>query len=931
MMAAPFKEIKQQFEDFNPSLHLIDRITEEVEISKTSMVVETGQIPFESQSEQTALSGQQIISYMTTAEPMVDTIPEHEPLTDVVKAPMLEDRKHDIQDILEREYVVETFTIAVGGTNNDNLKTWKPLDALLSQPNVQDKVRGFYLLRADMQMRFEFTVQPFTSGGVIISYYPDVSSTAFNNRNVNRLQRTQTPNVIVNLPTAKSVVIECPWVSPFLARDLTNGFGDLGTVSFSRLTPSATDTVSVIAYVSCKKNSIDLAYPTLEAPILSAVSLDKRIAALLQEKARILELETQKEIQHRVAIAENGTRYVSQIEQQVKEGYPIGYGLPRTERPKSRRTRSIDDIDDIPIKHVLVSKTKSNKVDEGQAQSKKGVVSGLLDAGSKIATIASGIPVVGSVASAVAPILNIGSKLAGAFGFSKTINHDPVKAIKFKPGDGQLNSQGVLPSHQFTINADTAVTSNDSPFGSGMDEMTIEEICRIPNMFDSFVVTKTQNPGTVLAKYSVQPIQYIVDGTTQLYLTHQAWVAAYFQTWLASVVFHFDSFQTSFHYVKLRFLYVPGDDGSAYAVNSVMPADKRNLASSTVFEFSGNQCNYQHRCDPPLNTHQKLVASPWAYSSTATDEVATLATLASTASNVERSFGTLYVLNEANMTASSSVATSFTVCVSISLDNASFSNPVPALSFYPVKHSIDTVNTTFDRQTRSERMTSTNSQVKGNSASLDFTKAFSLTHGDMCLSLKNVLNAFTLMAPSLSVEVDQLLIIEPARFRVTDDFTVTANKQKYIDHIDYFVVGFNFFKGGMNVRIVPTETSEGLVGEAMMLFPKNNQTYEGSDFRGAFVVSHTQNQAKSGTRAVPLFAQEGTIDFNIPYYQPWHISRVVSVLTSTFTDGQIFSKLIFKPAKDETYRIYRSVGDDFRLGFLTALPVFSLATSSTFG
>lgn len=921
MMAAPFKEVNQQFEDYDPSLHLIERITEEVEISKSSMVVETGHVPFESQSEQTSLSGQQIISYMTTAEPIADTIPEHEPLTDVVKAPILEDRIHDIQDILEREYVVETFTIPIGGTNNGNLKTWKPLDELLSQPNIQDKVRGFYLLRADMQMRFEFTVQPFTSGGVIISYYPDVSDTAFDNRNVNRLQRTQTPNVMVNLPTAKSVIIECPWVSPFLARDLTNGFGDLGTVSFSRLTPSATDIVTVIAYVSCKKGSVNLAYPTLEAPILSAISLEKRIQALLKEKAKMLEFETRKEIQHRVAITENGARFVDAIEQQVKDGYPKDYGLVRTIRSEN----------DIPEKHMLTSKRKSRTVDEGQAQSKKGVVSGLLETGSKIATIASGIPVIGSAASAIAPILNIGSKLAGAFGFSKTINHDPVRAIKFKPGDGQLNSQGVLPSHQFTINADAAVTSDDSPFGSGMDEMTIEEICRVPNMFDSFVVTKTQNPGTVLAKYSVQPVQYIVDGTSQLYLTHQAWVAAYFQTWLASIVFHFDSFQTSFHYVKLRFLYVPGDDGSAYAVNSIMPADKRNLASSTVFEFSGNQCNYQHRCDPPLNTHQKLVASPWAFSSVASDEVASLATLAETARSVERSYGTLYVLNEANMTASSAVAASFTICVSISLDNASFSNPVPALSYYPVKHTIDTVNTTFERQTRSERMTSTNPQVKGNSASLDFKKAFSLTHGDMCLSLKNVLNAFTLMAPSLSVTRNQLMIVEPSRFRVMDDFSITADKQRYIDHIDYFVVGFNFFKGGMNIRLVPTNSPDGFVGEAMMLFPKNNQTYSGDDYRGTFTVTSNSNDAKSGTRAVPLFAQEGTIDFNIPYYQPWHISRVVSVLTSTFVDGQVFSKLLFKPAKNETYRIYRSVGDDFRLGFLTALPVFALATRSTFG
>jgi len=102
MMAAPFKEIKQQFGDYNPSRHLIERITETEAISN----IETGQVPFESQDEQNAISGQQIISYMTTTDPMVDTIPNHEPLSDIVKAPMLEDRKHNLVDILEREYVV---------------------------------------------------------------------------------------------------------------------------------------------------------------------------------------------------------------------------------------------------------------------------------------------------------------------------------------------------------------------------------------------------------------------------------------------------------------------------------------------------------------------------------------------------------------------------------------------------------------------------------------------------------------------------------------------------------------------------------------------------------------------------------------------------------------------------------------------------------
>lgn len=852
--------------------------------AQSQMPDHKGDVPFEDLTAPIT-TGNEIVSFSTVEAPTIESVPESKGMDENVIANMLEGRDHSVKDILCREYAFDDFTIPTGGTPGQILRQWKPLDVFLAQPNVLDKVTGFAFIKTDLILRLEFTTLPTVSGGVMLSFYPDLEPTQLNNRIGSRLQLSQVPNIQQSLTTAVSMKMHIPWISAFYGRDLTNGFGDIGTVILSRLVPSAINQVSVRAYISADRDSLQIQYPTTADPVLTSQTLVK---------------ETRKRVLRLLEMGVDPTEIMKQV-------------LPQTQS----------------------NRTSDKQPREAQAMRKKGVVSGILNTGASIATVASKIPVIGGVASAAAPLLKIGSSLAGLLGLSKPMSDEPLQAVKWKPAAAHLTSEGTTLSHQFTIHEGTSVTTTDANYGSNADEMSVEAIMRAPNIISSFEVS-TGNPARyVLYQKSLNLMHFErtgPDGDNTCYLSHQAWISSLCTAWNATLNYDFDAYVTHFHRVKLRFVVLPNVFPATSLVGSVLPASYDiNKASSAVVEFTGDNVNWSIQVSPRANTAMKL--SPVPRSITNTNS---FLTLNSQINNVRTSYGTLLVLVEVPLQASSQVASTVHVVVNFSAENVDLSNPSTGLTFLPTTQSNSSVSqstlgTAFAKFSRSERMIRGADMLVSNSAPIDSKKNLEISMGDALFNLRNLLNAFTVFNPTVNVDAGQRAGIRPFLRRSLAD-----NAAQNIDLFDYLTKGYGFFKGSVNIRLGlhPQfgDTDSSPAGQCGYLAMSNAwyPTSAGFNLQNALVVA-SGITAQGGTRVIPVQFAESPVDVNMPYYQPWHIVRTtVNNLLSPFDNygGALDMNLIYASYQNVTLSTYRAVGDDFTMGFLMSLPVFKLATGN---
>jgi hypothetical protein len=850
---------------FYPTVHGSIRIattTEEKNVlSAHSQEAETvGQVPFLDKTEEST-TGQQIVSFSTQLAPIVSTIPEVTTISNDVMANVAENRDHTIKDIICREYKFDSFTVPIGGSSGEVLKRWDVLSLLLAQPNVADKLKGFTYLRTDVYIRLEIAVQPFVSGGLMLTLFPDITSEAIDNR-LTRIQLSTAPNLQISNPSSQTMQIRIPFVSPFLARNLINGNGNIGTVILSRLCPSTISAFNITAYVSADVDTVRPEYPTIVSPPVGVMELENRIKQL--------------------TVSLQGLRELEAIYNEK-----------------------------LPQMHA---DTESSKI------RKNGAISGILNTAGKVATVASGIPVIGTVASTIAPFLKIGSSIAGALGLSKPPNDKPVTAVKWKPGDGHLSAQGSNPMHLFTLDQGCGVDTVSGEFGSNMDEMSVQAIMRIPSIIGDFDWSTSDVTGKILYRAPCTISQCIIQGD-DVYMTPQMWLASTMQNWLASLIFDFDVYGTHFHKGKLRFIYAPMDEGT-HNVGSTLPPTIVNLGTSAVVEFSGDHVNHSQRIEPATNTNMKYVPTP-----VESGSGSSLTQFRGSQYTDICSFGTLYVLVEVPLQASPTVSDKISVIVSYSATNVKLSNPTTGLNFVPQLHmdsNTSTLGTEYNKYSRSERMEMEPDMVVGNSAQIRDLTNMKLTMGDEFNHLNKLLNAFTVFAPTISVPSKGILRMAPFAFR-----TLEETDQYNLDLIDYFAVGFAFFKGSMNIRMVSKVGN--MDGEAYISTSFGNQAPSGIPSAGWFTFGSGLFQLpRGGSRVVPIFDSERAVDFSIPYYQGFHMARVVQptdAYAASYSRGTLPTQLTYAPYFSPDVRLFRSTGEDFKFGYICGLPKFKLVAS----
>lgn len=192
-----------------------------------------------------------------------DALPKQTAQTHVSAA--REKRSHSIPDFLERPEVVAKFTWQPHDVGNPmaprNLLTLKLPNDVLSMNKLQ-KIAGFMLFRADVEITIQVNATPFQKGRIIATYVP------YEDLKTQSARSTLTgitgfPRVDLDLGTGNTAKFHIPYVSPLSHIDLSKGVGEIGQLyldEYAPLSDTSGSTAEVVVWG--KFLNIDLQMPT---------------------------------------------------------------------------------------------------------------------------------------------------------------------------------------------------------------------------------------------------------------------------------------------------------------------------------------------------------------------------------------------------------------------------------------------------------------------------------------------------------------------------------------------------------------------------------------------------------------------------------------------------------------------------------------------
>lgn len=818
------------------------------------------------------------------------TIPSVFNLSQEIIDVAVEQREHTVKDFLGRYRLIAQGTIPAGGNGGDIVLNLPLLELLLQLQTVREKLKGFTFLRCPVKLRILYSITPTTSGGVRVIQAPDIDAAFLLTLLTTQLRQSQFPNQVFPVSVLPNVEVTLPWISQYTHRNLTNDFPTPQHYILA-LTSPLSHPISYVAYAAMDTDDpeFSLTQATPAVPFFDTFALSKEEEKMLQEY--------------------------------------------RNRQPESRSTT--------------------------EARATSGGLSGITGMIGNVASTLSGIPVIGSIASTIAPIANLASGIFSAFGFSRPNNEEPTKVVKLDPLSSHVNCDNTHTTHTFGVQMLNKVEHLDGAFGTNTDDMSIAKIVRRPNLIGSFSYSTSSPFRSVLFAIPVSPFMGCDislpsnAGTDSIpwRLTHQAFVAAMFRNWLASIVFNIHIFCNSFQNSKLRFVIAPSHFNNSIAGLSI------DDSNSVVVNFGSNT---SHQIKFPEVTNRLFLQCATANYSQPGIPLAV--------ADENNSLGTFFILLEAPLHVTSDVVTPtvYGIIESFMTDSrffamsdlplmpgrvaslrdnekeddvghAAVTSDLPPISEPVVSSQVDEKEDNTERVAISLSGTYAETNLPSSSdtvahnivtatnldANKNNLKAYSTCSGEAIISLRQIATQFT--APTL-VEVPSptnvaadgtvLTVIRP----FISLYTNFVGAARYVDKLDYISSLYCFRRGSMHVRIMSNRSRKMLFGTLTSLPMYANGTAKISSFLPEI---NNANTIVNCGRHIPVPTDlEGVMDFHVPYYQPYHCVRNTPANSVTANNNAIPHAIIVRRDVTDILRISRAIGDDFSYGYIISLPDF---------
>ncbi len=179
---------------------------------------------------------------------------------------------HSIKDFLARPFIVKDGQFTLSQIQGTEIMTIAfPEDILQVNTALGQKAAGFLAFRGTLVLRLQVNANRFQQGRLLLNFFPgdDVllakhyTMTAATPTSL--MMTTQLPRAELDIATDSDVVFKVPFVSPYLAYNLTDGTGHVGHVGVVVYSPlqSVTSGDNVEMTMWGHFEDIELMYPTI--------------------------------------------------------------------------------------------------------------------------------------------------------------------------------------------------------------------------------------------------------------------------------------------------------------------------------------------------------------------------------------------------------------------------------------------------------------------------------------------------------------------------------------------------------------------------------------------------------------------------------------------------------------------------------------------
>jgi hypothetical protein len=216
-----------------------------------------------------------------------------------------------------------------------------------------------------------------------------------------------------------------------------------------------------------------------------------------------------------------------------------------------------------PAVETLYAQSGTGKVNP-KGEKKKGDFETLFDAQKTVAKKMGKVPVIGPIADGIGWLAGAASGVAGMFGFSKPTNPDFETPVHPKFMKHSANYNGQSQAKTLGLDARNAVIQPSGTFGTDEDEMSLAAILQKPVFFNKFFYDASQVPGAELTRFIVAPdycTSKLVTGAPtyiQYNETYLSYMSRLFDLWRGGIDYHFKVVKTPFHSGRIRITFVPG-------------------------------------------------------------------------------------------------------------------------------------------------------------------------------------------------------------------------------------------------------------------------------------------------------------------------------------------------------------------------------------
>lgn len=191
-------------------------------------------------------------------------IPFHKGLLDNVS----DGNEHALKSFLERPVIIRSGSISTTATANTEIDSVAlPEDLLTNQPVFTSKINGFLGFRATFVIRLQINANRMQQGRLMMTFFPadNVAVSKHQSMQNSLMMRTQLPRVDFDLATDSEVIMEIPFISPYLAYDTTAGTGHVGHVGLVIYSPLVVSTAETSVYYNIwgSFKDVELMFPTI--------------------------------------------------------------------------------------------------------------------------------------------------------------------------------------------------------------------------------------------------------------------------------------------------------------------------------------------------------------------------------------------------------------------------------------------------------------------------------------------------------------------------------------------------------------------------------------------------------------------------------------------------------------------------------------------